>query len=632
MIKKLKDDKIVKVVLLLTIKNANKNFIIELHEKLSIAPYYIDKLPSENEFIRILNKKMIIRNSDESIIKDLYDYCEGNPQNLKIFLFDLISANESKYLKAKTNIQMEDIAKQIAKKRLGKNIQFNAFESIIVLVCWSLGYPKTKDIIIDYALSINNNKKYLEEAFDNLVNKNILDVADYNYPFTYKFSHDSIFYLVENHIKEDENISKIMPQWCNTLMKKIEDATEKKEIDKIESLEVQAKLSQYIQRPPVLKKVNIKYAKYLIKKNRLSEASVILSRLNNINEFLNVKEMIFAMDTLYCSGEYQKLINISKGREFDSFDYYFLKSKAYSILGEKTLSLGCIEKAYQYSKNRDETLLLLNVKLCALLEIEGGRSDAVAQFNNYFKSIEKLSESDFTLGDGYVLKNSEDFLPSEPALKYLEISLQIMIKNNQKYMVDCIKHNMGVILFRIGEYDKATTLFEETSNSLLNYKPHERSYSLNNLAILLMIKKEFKKASDMLEEGLFWNYSPYTKTALMCNLAICKAELGFLKNALGLLEEIENHIKKYNLIYPDIIRKVTMNFAYIYFLCGDVEKSKRCIMNVKDKVLGTTSEYKLNKLIEKIPEMKGYLKKLPEPNLIYEKISFDCWIVTLTHD
>ncbi|WP_416326835.1 hypothetical protein [[Eubacterium] hominis] len=633
LLKKIRENKIIKVILLLT-ENVNyDSIILELREKLFIKPYIISKLPSESEFIRILNKKMMIRKCDESIIKDLYEYCDGNPQNLKCFLMKLISKKEHDCFYSDINLEIVDIAEYLGEMRLGLNIKFNPYESAILFVCWCLGYSKTKEIIIHYSMALFNQQKYLDENFEKLVNNNILAIDNYNgFYFTYKFSHDSIFFLVENYIKKDKIISKALPSWSNCLIKEIVKAANQNELDEIESIEIQAKLSQYIMRPYVQIEKNMQFAKYLVNKHRYSQASSVLSSLCSVNQFLNKKEMLFAIDTLYHTGEYQRIIDITAGVDFKDFYFYFLKAKAFSILGEKKLSLLYIEKAYIYAKSRNNKLLLLNIELCVLLEMKDKKKLAEQKFNDYIASTRKQKNKNYTLGDGYVLKNSEDFLPNEEALEKLQLSLQILKRYKKNYMIDCVKHNMGVILFRMGKYDEANMLFEETIDSLLNYKPHECSYSLNNLAVLHMIKNEFSIACEKLEEALFWNRSPYTKTALMCNLAICKIELGYTNNAIGLLKEINEHIEYYHLFYPDILRKVAVNTAYINFKCGDITASKKQILAILKEVEGTSSELKLHRLIQNIPEMKGYLKNFPQPELDYECVPFDCWIVTLTHD
>ena len=624
LLRKLQKEKIIKTFIILTDAKENEIFISKIFEKLDFKRILVKKLPDSTEFMKILNKKMIIKDENIPIIQELYIYCGGNPQQLKNFLTRILMNDTI------NKITIQDIISQLNHSQIKENISFNQVEYSILFILYNYGYSLTKDTIFNYASSlIEGLDEYIfNKSFNNLLDLNIIGLYEDFLSVTYKFTHDSIFYFVEDCLK-NLKLKIILPNWSNKLLNGI---IQRNDLLPHDLLEIKARLSLYNNRPELLKKYNLEYADSLLEKQNYNKASSILMRLLKCRDILNENEICKAINIMYIVGDYSYVVDFTSKLKCNTFDFYYIKSKSESMLGKKEEAYNTLMKALNLSKTKDEKLLALGIEISISLETEGKRENAKNKFWSYFKSVKNKSLNEYSLGDAHVLKYAEDFMPLEQALEYLNNSLRVMEKNEDKFSSDCLRLNIGVVLFRQGKYNEAKLKFNDVCDSLKLYRRHESSYALNNLAVLKMIQNDFESAISLLEDGLFWNLSFYTKTAIMCNLAICKAELGDINTSLKLLKDVDHHISLYNLNYPDIMRKFYVNSAFIFYKANKIEQSKKYIMRIKDSVLKTSSQYKLNKLIEMIPEMKGYHKDLKEPKLQYEKVMFDCWIVTLTHD
>lgn len=627
-IKRLSNKHITKFILILTTDRiSNEKNYIEIFSKLDTTCIEIKKFPNFHYFYIILCR--LINNTYLSIdfVKELYEICEGNPQKLQFFLTKIFLNNEqSNFINILKNLKID-----IARHYFNHEINLNIYQMSILIIFICLKYPLCKkdlmNIVYNTLSGINHvsiNKETINKNIDILIDSNILKITYQLFDETITFSHDSVYVSIEELLKNNYDFSNkydllIYQSLLNYLLDK-PNYFYSLGFTNIKLKEIIAKVS-YLCNNPMYIKYNLEYIKLLVKNNKFQNTTEAILRLHNDIKKLNDSDILFLINTHYLAGCYNFAKKLSDIVQIDSFDYFLLKAKIYSILQINEDAITFCELAEKYTVNQDMQLRLINIKISALHEIPGREPEARALFMKFKENFDNKQIN--CKSEVRLLKTAEDYLPMKEAEKYMKKAIEISQILNERVLEGMSIHNMGVIFFRQNHYKSALNEFYQALNILKIYQPHEISYTLNNIGVIQMLNEDYDKAIDSLENALLYNTSVYANITIKCNLMICYAAEKNISDAMIFFKELKNIIASPNNISPDIFRKINMNFAYVYYQQNDIKSVKKIIQQISDEIKGTSSEYKISRLLNINNTVS---------NSKYFDALYDPWILTLTHD
>lgn len=635
----IEQQKTIKIIIIITEdEHLDYKKMDKLYTRLNLDIHTMEGLPSYKEFMNILRRNISVTSKDEVYIKEIYDECKGNPMQLKIYLTKAISKLNTSVvnkisIKELRNADMNNELPLIELEEnsltqyilfiltsIKKNIAFDLLVFII-----RKKFPVIRDITIEKKLNELEKINIIKSNIDNIGN-------DY-----YLFTHGSYYYIIKELLEEKLTSYQKLSYDILSLLNENPNIFMDYSINKIDLLEMKAYISYNTKDFSRYSKYIFEYVDYLIDKKLFETASDILCYFKNDYNKLNISEKMKIAWIHYEAGLYKQSLNVLDSFSDNSFNYFYLKTKLYNVLLMKNKDvIYCINKAEEKVKSSKEKNLAINTKILTYLEMPKSDSEyekqAAELFNNYINEWSNQKIHDPT--SAYVLKNAEDFCDLEQAEYYLTEAAKLQI--DDMVLHGFINHNLGVVVFRKQKYKQALKLFDDAIENLKNIKPHEISYCLNNKGLIYLLNKEYEQACDLFNEALFWNRSQYTEIAIYSNLMACFCEMNHFTDALAVLKKLQDIIVKNQYTNKDILRKFYTNAAYVNFKCNNITESKQCILKViEDLPKKSTSAFRINKLIDQLPEMAGYKisdVQIHYTNDIYINAPFDGWIVTLTHD
>lgn len=385
---------------------------------------------------------------------------------------------------------------------------------------------------------------------------------------------------------------------------------------------------------------NFAYGYDFFKNKLYKEAEVIFARLeSSITSLLGEQILIMGITLFYC-GQYHKANDLFKNiwahellndfSEEQLVKLYIFQARSRSCILETQSALELIVQAEKLDISDEHLqMLLLGTKQSILYLSPNGFTEAKKLFDDLTAKNIHIREM------ALIYQSAMDYYEGEKALELLNKGLNLAKKFSDKITEAKILNNMGFEHLRIGNYEQAQELFENSISILVEDQPHEQVYPYSNLSVLYMISKDWQKALDCIFEALFWNKSDYVSYVLKTNRMLCYY---FIGNSQW--EKLYNELFKYvevnRRIDDKIYKKICINLAILAQKCDkqyDLEQLlKLCSPHLKNE--WEYGKYRFLKLEQSIT---GLSQALPKPTdscyiQYYCDIEFEPWLVNFTHD
>lgn len=613
-----------------------------LFEKLPIVPLIIDNFKEENLFYEILFNIFNLSREDREIIKQIFEYCCGNPEELKGMIRTLyqkhgVSLYEDKN---KADWDKQILLDILSNKESSVTIKYQFNELIILKIiiafdqCLSFDtVRKAYNYLMDNAFFAGDLAKNLfSESFFNLINLDIIR-TDSNRKIV--FSSDNTYRELQRKLKKDvtqalmskyyfEFIVFEANELCNTEMS----------ADKFEALKIHHALNAQVSD---WEKISYKYLKKLYHNKHFSETIEIIQKLLAVNYFRTMSDYTMIINCFFEIGNYstaQTLISLPvlEGTDEECIEYYLSCSKVLNIILEKESAAHELEKAIELVEPKsDRYYEFLNIKQQILVDTKDGKSEAKAIFEDFISLYEQGYAKQVI---AKAFKNSIDFYHAEEALVYMGIAEEIFISHRNSLELGFLHTNRGFEQFRQGKIENAQNSFEQSIAILKDLRFYELSYPLNNLAACLMFKDEYGKAIQILTQALLINESDYVHLSVKTQLMMCYCMQKKYNACKKIMKELDNFVVKNKIDDPTILRKIYVNIAIAYYSMGERYTAHDYVSKYYSYCINTSTWYRAYKIMKEIDvTLKNPLDSCLDTEILYwSKTPFEPWLVTFSHE
>lgn len=618
-----------------------------LEEKIPREEIEILEFDSYLLFYEILIDILDISDIDKELVSKIYNYCEGNPQQLLNFMHKLDAAKALKY---SDRDKKAKIIHKEAEKILSDDstyiplAELTIQQHFIIYVIIEFSVLVPFDLIgdiVNYVMSKTffssqwSEKSFLPEMFD-LQRKGIIKLESKNSIRYVKMEHD----LKLNFYKKEMENTQFFESINLYLFEYVSNNKNNRFLS--ENIDLLLAFHSYKGNITNWQTLNFDYGKKLYDKKDYINAAKVFARLTSFLDLFSASEILIFIESFYNSGNYTAALNNIK------------KMNECELAGENLYSFLCLKaKIYKFCLHQDEAertvdqlLCLRNTqddKLLNILSIEervfaNSSYNRQRSFNAYQKIKEEFKDNVKVKSIyGSFLKTSVEFYRGQLAQEDLNEAIRIAEQNNDLYELGAVYTNKGFDFFWQGKIDEALNIFQEAYNILIKVAEYEVSYPLNNMANCYIIMGDYERAIHHLKTALYWNKSDYVKITLKILLSYCSALTGECYNTDK--DENFNYILN-NLDSPkfaDISIKIKANYLVgcIYEINGLNMYAKA----YKDKAFKIAQNHDPQYL--PYIWMTNYKKEIDTdikkrlPNHKFKGFyshSFDPWLVTLSHD
>lgn len=613
-----------------------KDIQVFLMEELPVKKMELEKFKKPTYFFSILDSIFEVDEEFYTMLDRIYQLCDGNPESLKeilrkVYLNDGILLPDIENAKAHINIK-------ILKKYLFEKLydlddsDITEDERFVLQVLLGFGGPIDIDLLQKSVLYIH---KHL--FGDNLwsipiINKIIASLQRKNillYEEKIEFVHDRTFHGLSLLLEKDVNRSLISSYFYDYLCSVAQNES------RIDIKYLKAYHSYIAQNSNwVEENYSLGLKKYNEKK--FSDAAKIFKKIISSNVEIELEKKVIISESLYEAGEYNNAKQILENEQINTeniktlFSFYSIWGKIENILLNKVIAIEKYDKALEYAITREDEIYILHLKHLALLETPEHKEDARIIFDDI--ALNLTEDEKKMMPVCYLLRNCNQFYRGEAAKEYFDLALKIAIEFKSPIDISYVKNNYGLELFRNGKFGEAYEKFEEAYKSLKDFKIHEASYPLNNMAVCCIFYGEYDKAVEYLSEAKYLNQSIYAGLAIKVHLMVCNRILGNEKICRKYMKQLEEYLF-YNKIYDyNIYRKLSINLCISYLEYGDIINSNKCLSIGMPYFKNTISEYRGFMLDNKINGSRHSLENALQSNLYYTTMNFEPWIITLSHD
>lgn len=598
-------------------------------------------------FYEILIDILDISDLDKGLVSKIYNYCEGNPQQLLNFMHKLDAAKALKYSDRdkKAKIIHKEAEKLLSEEStfipLAKlSIQQHFIIYVIIEFSVLVPFDLIGDIV-NYVMSKTffasqwSEKTFIPEMLD-LQNKGIIKLESKNSVRFVKMEHDLKLSFYKKEI-ENTNFFEFINLYLFEYV-----SNNKNNSLLSEDIDFLLAFHSYKGNITNWQTINFDYGKKLYDKKDYINAAKVFTRLTNFLDLFSASEILIFIESFYNSGNYTaalnniKEINECELKDDNLYSFLCLKAKIYKFCLYQEEAERTVDQLLCLSNTQDEKMLnILSIEERVFANSSYNRQRA---FNAYQK-IKKEFKGNVKVESiyGSCLKTSVEFYRGQLAQDDLNEAIRIAKQNNDLYELGAVFTNKGFDFFWQGKIDEALSIFQDAYNILIKVAEYEVSYPLNNMANCYIILGDYESAIHHLKTALYWNKSYYVKITLKILLSYCLALTDECYNTDE--DENFNYIIK-NLDSPefaDISIKIKANY-----LVG-------CIYEIKGQNLyaKTYKEKAFKAAQNHAPQYLPYIwmtdykkeidtdirKRLPNHKFKgFYSHSFDPWLVTLSHD
>lgn len=597
-------------------------------------------------FYEILFDILDIGDNDKELISKIYEYCNGNPQQLLSFMHKL---DAGKALKYSDNHRRAEIIHEKAISLLCDDSTYISFSSLsiqqrfIIYVIIEFGILIPLNLLSKIVEFVMRNtpfhaqykeSEFLLEVMD-LSDKGIIKLVVQNDVQVIKMEHDLKLNYYKNELLHNpffESADRFLYEYI----------VQNKNVFSENDFDCLGALHAYNGNIINWQTINYEYGKKLFDKKDFVGAAKIFERLQDCLDMFSTPEMLVLIETYYNSGKYETAKDIieklqeSELEEKELFPYLYLKAKIYKFCLYQNEAEGAVSQLLKlHNLSKEQYLNALSLEERVFLNSSKERQRA---FKAYSK-IKQHFKDDTDVRDlyGLCLKTSIEFYRGETAQKDLHIACEIAKSNADQYELGAIYTNEGFDLFWQGQIDNAIFLFQKAYDTLINVAEYEVSYPLNNMANCYIVKGDYDSAMHYLKAALYWNQSTYVNITLKILLAYCLAvtdksfDIDTNSNSSYILNNINSPA------FSDISIRIKANYltGCIYDVTGNPLSAKAYKERAYDFARNHDQNYLpfiwMRDYSEEIT--RDLSKRLPSDQFPdFYKTPFDPWLVTLSHE
>lgn len=613
-----------------------------LSEKIDVIKISLKPFSSSSYFFDILDKLFDLRQCQREDIQRLYQVCNGLPQKLKIFLMTLYSQDGIDYQNEKATFAYDKLLRLLRRDLI--TFDFDGLpkeQKFILRLIVEWGQPINLAILQNLIDYIANTDTSLQDFTGNVFRKALLelenlDILEKTYTADIcriKIKHDTIFYAVCQLLQEDSVKSRFFHFSMLHFLKANWNQFASGEREALESYHsFLAKTDNWYQ-------INADFGLRLAERKQYIKAQKVLDRLSAYIQRLPAKQQLNIALNAYNAGEFEKadsILDLVASEHITLQEQFLLQStrcrtammrldypRALSSIGQ-LLDCGLEISTEQ----RLEALYLKEVALCLAPR---GYTKAKQLFR---KIVREFEPEDSLFWMERIYRTAMDYYRGDMSKKYLQHAQALSNELSDDEELAKSTHNLGFEHFRCGEYQDAIACFQEGRNILEDIKPHEMSYSLNNIAVIYMVNKEYAQALDILDEASFWNRSDYARATIKGNQMICHHYESNLEDEKRLEKELMCFLEKEPLIDDKIYKKIYTNLAILYMNRYDNEHAltllKQCLPFLKRETPHSSARVK--KLLNILGDKDGQDIPLKRYKEYYYSLHFDPWVLTFGNE
>lgn len=597
-------------------------------------------------FYEILFDILDISEQDKELISKIYEYCNGNPQQLLNFIHKLDSKKaliySDNHRRAEINYQkisllLHDDSAYLPFANFSYQQRFILYTIIEFGILVSLNLLNE---VVKYVMQKTffgtqyKEETFISEALD-LLDKGVIKLIQQNNAQVVKMEHD----LKLNYYKKE---IETFPMFESLHLYLYEYIIQNQDFFMKNDVNYLIALHSYKGQVTNWQTINYNYGKELFNKKDFINAATIFFRLKNSLNMFSFSEKLVIVETFYDSGKYDdakdiiERIQADEADETNLYSYLYLKAKICKFCLKQSEAEQTVEQLLQLKGlDQEKCIRILSLEERVFANSSSSRQRAFEAYEKIKHSI--IENANVEIIYGSCLKTSVEFYRGGLAQHDLQIAYEIAKKYEDFYELGAIYTNKGFDLFWQGQIEEALFNFQEAYDCLINVAEYEVSYPLNNMANCYILMGDYDSAIHYLKAALYWNKSEYVKITLNILLAYCLA-----------ITEKDYNIDKdiyFNYIlnvanfhaFSDISIKIKVNYLIgcIYDVTGNPINAKR----YKEKAF----EFAKNHDPKYLPYiwMMDYneeiaidiQKRLPRNKFHnFYKEPFDPWLVTLSHD
>lgn len=597
-------------------------------------------------FYEILFDILDISDKDKELISKIYEYCNGNPQQLLSFMHKL---EAEKALKYSDKHKKAEIIHEKAASLLCDDSAYISFFSLsiqqkfILCVVIEFGILIPLNLlpeIIKYVMQRTPFRtQYREDEFFlevmGLNDKGIIKLVSQDNIQVIKMEHDLKLNYYKKEIEHNPFLQTVNFHLYEYVM-------ENRNVFSENDFDFLVAIHAYKGKIVNWQTYNYKYGKKLFDKKDFANATKIFKRLKDCLDMFSIPETLVLIEAFYNSGKYEDakdIIEKLQENELDKRDMYsylYLKAKIYKFcLRQNEAEKAIIQLLQLDNLSKEQFLSALSLEERVFLNSSNERQRA-------FKAYEKIKkyfkdDPDVEALYGSCLKTSIEFWRGKSAQDDLHTAFKIAKSNEDQYELGAIYTNEGFDLFWQGQIDDAILLFQKAYDTLINVAEYEVSYPLNNIANCHIVKGNYDSAIHCLKAALYWNQSAYVNITLKILLAYCLAvtdknfDISTNNNSSFILNNINSSA------FSDISIRIKAN--YLIGCIYDVTDNPINAKIYKEKAYSFAKEHSQDYL--PFIWMQDYSEEIaldmqkrlpPDKFHNFYKKPFDPWLVTLSHD
>lgn len=585
----------------------------------------IEKFNKYSYFCQILRPIFNMQSFSNDDIEYLYRKCNGSPKKLSTVISKLLEKGGINLRPIKAEIDKEILYSILqADHILFKDDDFNPKQKWILFSYLCLAENTPVKQLLELALYVSKkcylygayNEKVFQEELADLVNNKIL-----------KYGKDEMVSTCH-----DNDYIELMDIFNNSYMKGIFCKCAYEFLLPYPNFPLKQQLICYNAREAELvnwPKINFCYGKKLLHNKQYYDAHKVFIKLEKHLHELNVMQVLRIALTSYMTGNFQLAIKQLQFIPIEALQFHIAKFHYYFCLGKSFYNIGQTEKAINNLKfalneaavDSKEYVQTLNILHMYYFEIPEKEEKSYCIFN----IIKNSYKDKFPIIWANTMRGCHNFLENEAALRTLNEAYCLLDDEVEKAFIITTK---GFVYIKLNQTEKAKEQFETAYEIIKRLKIHECSYAANNLALCYMLKRDYKKANEILLEGLLWNRTSYGNIVLQTHLMICSIYLSLNEFSEDYFNFLEKYMECNQLTDPILNRKVYINLAIASKKLGKPLAEKLYLEKAKPFIKNTTSEWRYYTLIGESEAHKSIY-----PSSEYQLIEdFEPWFLVYAHD
>lgn len=598
----------------------------EIVHNLPFTGIEIGKLEKSNYFYQILDPVFFMKDFAEEEINYIYSKCNGSPKKLSTVISKLLEKN---------GVLISDTKKAIMNKKIlwsilqedhlkFKETDFRADQKWVIFSYLCLNVQTPVQYVKELALYISKKNFLFQGYNETKFGEVLLGLID-----------NKIMIYENNNIvsaAHDQDYIELMDIFSSSTLKNLFSQYAYEFLLQNDDYPAREKLichHAYVAKITNWHIINFRYGKKLYKEGLFYDAYRVFSCLRDAYNKLSPAEILLLAVTSYETGNYQTAI-----KQFElicsdelrykklKYNYYFYLGKAYNNIGDTKKAVDLLQDALkQVDEESREYIQALNVLHMYCIEIPEKIGDA----ETIFKFIKKSYKKSFPKEWANTMRGCQNFYDDISSLKILDEADAILTDELEKAY---LKTTKGVVFVKLDQIQKGEEQFSKASETIKKLKIHEYSYAANNLAVCLMIKRNFIAAKEILSEASFWNRTNYGELVLNTHLMICALYLKDKSGCKYYYSLLENYMKENNVVDPIVNRKVYINLAIASSYLENHIMENAFYQKAKSYISKSSSEWRYYMLTNQIKEVN-----IGKPAAQYQQVlDFDPWFLIYAHD